>query len=341
MRTPTLSVVIPAFDEQDALPHTLARLRAHLDTTLEAGALPDDYEVIVVDDASSDGTRAVVEQAASTWPQLRLLPLRRNAGHQLAITAGLDQAAGAWAVTIDADLQDPPELIAEMLHRAQADAVDIVYARRDDRSSDTWFKRATAGAYYRLLRRATGVPLEPHVGDFRLMSRQVLDALALLPERGRVLRLLLPYLGFDSTTVGYRREARVAGTTKYPLRKMVSLAWDSATSFGTGPLRLANAMGAAAGLGSVLGAIAVLAAYLQGHTVPGWASIAVLVLFVSAMQFLLIGVLGAYIGRIYSQVQGRPLYDIDERRTAAVLPLDRAAAAAAYAAPAAQARLRA
>lgn len=301
-----LSVVIPCFNEVAVLPLLRDRLQPVLD------GLVDGYEVLAVDDGSRDGTAAMLADMAQNWSQLRPLFLARNVGHQMAITAGLAAAGGDYVVTMDADLQDPPELIPAMLAAAQDQRVDVVYARRSDRSSDTRFKRFTAALYYGIVRRSASVDVPAQVGDFRLLSRPVVDALNGLPERHRVYRLLIPWLGFDSGVVEHPREARAAGTTKYSLRKMVKLAINSLTSFTTSPLHLATSVGLSAAAVSLLGACGVITAFLAGRTVPGWASVSVAVLFLAAVQLVCLGVLGTYVGRIYEEVQRRPMYRVRE-----------------------------
>jgi dolichol-phosphate mannosyltransferase len=305
---PRLVVVVPCYDECEVLPLLEERLRAVLD------GLGETYEVVMVDDGSRDGTGEALCRLAETWPQVRPVLLARNVGHQLALTAGLDQADGDYVVTMDADLQDPPELIPAMLERAVAGDVDVVYARRSDRSTDSRFKRWSASAYYDLVRRGAGVDLPDNVGDFRLLSRQVVLALRMLPERHRVYRLLIPWLGFPSAVVEHPRAARAAGSTKYTLRRMVSLAWSGLSSFTTSPLHLATTVGASAALVALAGAVGVIVAFLLGRTVPGWASVSLAVLFLAAVQLLCLGVLGAYVGRIYEEVQHRPLYRVERRR---------------------------
>ena len=301
---PRLTVVIPCLDESEVLPLLAARLRPVLD------GLGETYELIMVDDGSRDGTGADLNTMAGSWPELRPLLLARNVGHQMALTAGLDHARGDYVVTMDADLQDPPELIPVMLEQAVTRGVDVVYARRSQRRSDSRFKRWTAAAYYDVMRRSAGVELPDNVGDFRLLSRRVVLALRMLPERHRVYRLLIPWLGFPSTVVEHPRAARAAGTTKYSLRKMVGLAWSGLSSFTTSPLQFATTVGASAALVSLLGAVLVVVAFFLGRTVPGWASVSVAVLFLAAVQLLCLGVLGAYVGRIYEEVQRRPLYRV-------------------------------
>jgi dolichol-phosphate mannosyltransferase len=236
--------------------------------------------------------------------------LAYHVGPQTALTAGLDHADGDYVVTMDADLQDPPELIPVLLERAVAERVDVVYARRSDRSKDSRFKRWTAAAYYDVVRRTADVDLPDNVGDFRLLSRRVVLALRMLPERHPVYRLLIPWLGFPSAVVDHRRDVRAAGTTKYPLRKMIGLAWNSLSSFTTSPLNVATTVGASAAVLALAGAAFVVVSFLLGHTVPGWASVSVAVMFLAAVQLLCLGVLGAYVGRIYEQVQNRPMYRV-------------------------------
>jgi dolichol-phosphate mannosyltransferase len=303
---PRLTVVVPCYNESEVLPLLEGRLRPVLDGLGEA------YSVVMVDDGSRDGTGDSLRTMAMSWPQLRPLLLARNVGHQMALTAGLDHADGDYVVTMDADLQDPPELIPVMLERAVVEGIDVVYARRSDRSKDSRFKRWTASAYYDLMRRSAGVDLPDNVGDYRLISRRVVLALRMLPERHRVYRLLIPWLGFPSAVVEHRREARAAGTTKYPLRSMVGLAWNGLSSFTTSPLQLATTVGASAAVLALLGAGYVIVSFLLGRTVPGWASVSVAVMFLAAVQLLCLGVLGAYVGRIYEEVQHRPLYRVDQ-----------------------------
>ncbi len=299
-----LSVVVPVYDEESVFPVFAARMRPVLD------AMGADYEVVAVDDGSTDATPQVLAEVAATWPQLRIIRLRRNAGHQGAITAGLDRARGDWVVTIDADLQDPPELIPDLLDAARRDDADVVYAVRNDRTQDTWFKRRTAALYYGLVRRTADTDVPAHAGDYRLVSRPVVEALRELPERHRVYRLLVPWLGFPSTTVHYRREARAAGESKYPLSRMTRLAVDSLTSFTAQPLRIATTLGVAGSLVCLVAMTAAVVAHLSGFTVPGWASVFVAVLFVGAIQLLCLGLLGEYVGRLYAEAQHRPLYFI-------------------------------
>ncbi|MFF2043937.1 glycosyltransferase family 2 protein [Kitasatospora sp. NPDC058170] len=299
---PRLSVVMPIYNEQEALPLTASRLRPILD------GLGIDYEVVGVDDGSTDATPVIMQKLRQDWPQLRTVRLARNSGHQAALTAGIHRALGDYVVSIDADLQDPPEKIPEMLALAREENLDIVYGVRGDRGTDTFFKRRTAGAYYWLMRRLVGKKMPNQAGDFRLLSRAAVDALKAMPEHQPVYRLLVPWLGFPSGEVVYVREERVAGSTKYPLSKMVNLALDSITNFSASPLRLATWLGLLSFVVCLGLAVYSTAAYAFGSTVPGWSSLFIAMLFIGAVQLVCVGLLGEYIGRIYSAVQARPAY---------------------------------
>ncbi|TDB84016.1 glycosyltransferase, partial [Micromonospora fluostatini] len=295
-------MVIPMFNEEGVLPLLAHRLRATLD------GLAEPYEVVAVDDGSTDGTPARLTGLRADWPQVRVLRLRRNSGHQAALLAGVFRARGSYVVSLDADLQDPPEVIPEMLRRARADDLDVVYGVRADRSRDTVFKRWTATGYYRLMRRLVGKQVPAQAGDFRLLSRAVVAALRDLPERAPVLRLVVPWLGFPSGEVTYQRAERAAGRTKYPLSRMAGLAAESVTSFSAAPLRVATWLGlAGVAVCGVLLVVAV-AAWAAGATVTGWPSLYVAVLFLGAVQLLCLGLLGEYVARIYTAVQARPAY---------------------------------
>ncbi|MEO3817225.1 glycosyltransferase family 2 protein [Plantactinospora sp. B24E8] len=301
-RTPSLSVVVPIFNEESVLPLLARRLRPVLD------GLDEPYEVVAVDDGSTDATPVVLAGLRRSWPQLRVVRLRRNSGHQAALTAGLFRARGGYVASIDADLQDPPEVLVEMLTLARERALDIVYGVRSDRSTDSTFKRSTAGLYYRLVRRLVGNTVPAQAGDFRLLSRATVEALRELPERRLVLRLVVPWLGFPSAEVPYVREQRAAGSTKYSLSRMVRLATDSITSFSAVPLRVATWLGVGGMLLCALMVVFAFVAYLRDSTVAGWASLYVAILFLGAVQLLCLGLLGEYVGRIYAAVQGRPAY---------------------------------
>lgn len=301
---PVLSVVVPMYDEEDVLPLFVERLRPVLDA---GGAA---YEVVAVDDGSRDGTPILLNRFTREWEQLRIIRLRANAGHQAALSAGLMRARGAFVVTIDADLQDPPELIATMLETARQEDVDVVYAVRNDRTTDSRFKRSTAAGFYRVMARIGTSSGPAGAADFRLMSRATVDAVNSLPECHRVLRLVVPALGFPSSTVQFRRAERAAGSTKYPLAAMLKLTLDSVTGFSTVPLRLATWFGLASGATTIALLLYALISYLSGHTVAGWTSTFVIVAATAAAQLLCLGMLGEYIGRMYTQMQGRPGYAV-------------------------------
>ncbi|GAA1821879.1 glycosyltransferase family 2 protein [Planosporangium flavigriseum] len=302
--SPLLSVVVPMYNEEEVIPLFIERLRPVLDT------LGDSYEVLTVDDGSVDATPQLLLGLRRVWPQVRVIRLRRNSGHQAALTAGLHSARGAYVVSIDADLQDPPEKILEMLTLARARNLDIVYGVRTDRSTDTFFKRITAGLYYTVMRRCAGRAVSPNAGDFRLLSRATVDVLKTLPEHQPVYRLLVPWMGFPSGEVTYAREQRAAGRTKYPLSKMIRLALDSVTNFSASPLRLATWLGMLTFAGCLALACFSVARHLLGFTVPGWTSLFLVVLFTGGVQLVCLGLLGEYVGRIHSALQRRPAYFI-------------------------------
>jgi dolichol-phosphate mannosyltransferase len=247
------------------------------------------------------------------------------------LTAGLHRSCGDYVVSIDADLQDPPEKIAEMLELARRDSLDVVYGMRADRSSDTLFKRTTAALYYRLMRRVVGASVPAHAGDFRLMSRHLVNVIAAMPEQRPVYRLIVPWTGLPSGEVAYVREQRAAGSTKYPLSKMLRLAFDSVANFSAAPLKLATWLG---GAGIVVCSVLLVKAvitHLLGVTVPGWSSLIVAMAFLGTVQLFCLGLLGEYVGRVYAAVQARPAYlvmfdSLDRPVTRNVVPPSRDAA---------------
>jgi polyisoprenyl-phosphate glycosyltransferase len=299
---PVLSVVVPMYDEEEVLPIFFERMHPLLD------GLGIAYEVLVVDDGSRDKTAALVTEAAAKWPQLRLVRLLRNSGHQAALSAGFRKARGEYLVTIDADLQDPPEVIADLLATARDQDVDVVYGVRSDRSSDSWPKRTTARMYYRLMCRLVGKQIPFDAGDFRLVSHRVVDAVNALPEDGRVFRLVIPWLGFPSAEVAYVRAERAAGVTKYNWSKMFRLAFDSVTAFSAAPLRLATWLGLLGGLLSFGVVIAALVIKLAGNSIPGWTSTVLAVGVIGAIQLLCLGLLGEYVARLFQSSQKRPQF---------------------------------
>lgn len=290
------------YNEEAVLPLFVARLRPVLDE------LPIGYEVVVVDDGSTDTTPVVLQRILREWPSLRVVRLRANSGHQAAISAGLHRSLGDWVVTIDADLQDPPETIARMYDAAVSRQVDVVYGVRSDRTTDSAFKRHTAGAFYRMMRRLAKLDISQDAGDFRMMSRSTVDAVNALPEHNRVLRLVVPALGFPSTTIDYKREARAAGESKYPLRKMIRLTLDSITGFSQAPLRFATWFSLLGFVVAGLVLVYVVWSKLSGGTTSGWASTVVILAVFSGLQLLCLGILGEYVGRTYAALQQRPSY---------------------------------
>lgn len=303
---PTLSVVVPVHDEQEVLPELFARL---------AAALPPDltWELVVVDDGSRDGSWPLIAAQSALDRRVRGLSLSRNFGHAVAITAGLEVARGDAVVVMDADLQDPPERIVDLLAKWR-EGWDVVYGVREARDGEGWFKRASAAVFYRGLRLLTAIDLPPDVGEFRLISRRAVDALLQIPERNRYVRGLVSWIGYRQTALPYRRAPRAAGRTKYPLGRMLRLASDAIISFSTVPLQIAVWLGLAVSLGCFAYAgYAVTMKLWTGRTVQGWASEMVAILLIGGVQLVCLGIIGEYIGRIYDEVKRRPLYLIDRR----------------------------
>jgi dolichol-phosphate mannosyltransferase len=302
-----LSIVIPMLDEEEVLPELERRL-----TSVLAG-LDLDAEVICVDDGSTDGTAQTVRELSARDPRFRLVRFSRNFGHQAAITAGIDLAAGDAVVIMDADLQDPPEVLPEMIEQWSA-GHEIVYGVREERSSDTAFKRWTASAFYRILDRISEVSAPRHAADFRLLDRAVVDALGALRERDRYLRGMLAWLGYRTTSVHYVRPDRSAGETKYSLSKMMRLAVDGMIGFSNVPLQFATTLGFIfSGLSFLVGLLAALQKILGVDAlVRGWTSMLVAIAFIGGIQLIVLGVLGTYLGRTYGEAKMRPLYVVAE-----------------------------
>ena len=299
---PFVSVVVPVFNEAAVLPMLLPRLRASLD------GLPGGGEICFVNDGSDDGSAAYLESESRADPRIKVIDLSRNFGHSIAITAGLDHARGDAVVVMDCDLQDPPELIPELVAEYRR-GFDVVHARRRTRRGESPFKRLTARLFYWTMRLAADRSPEPHVGEFRLMSRQVVDALQALRERHRLVRGLVAWVGFRQTVIDFERPARAAGTTKYPLLKMVRLGWDGMTSLSAAPLRVATLLGIAALFcGAAYAALAVYVGYVQGRGVPGWTSLVIINVFFSGVVLICLGLVGEYVARIFEEVKARPLY---------------------------------
>lgn len=298
--------MLPVFNEEAVIGELGRRLREFL------GKVGASWEVVFVDDGSSDRSRALLAELCAGDERFKLVGLSRNFGHQLAITAGMDYARGDAVVVMDADLQDPPEVVLEMLARHR-EGFDVVYGVRNRRQGETLFKRATAALYYRLLRTMVGVPIPLDAGDFRLLGRPVVVALQALRETNRFVRGMVSWVGFRQTAVYYDRPERFAGETHYPLRKMIRFALDGIASFSTVPLRIAVWLGVFAGVVGVLVAIwAAYAKFVAHATLPGWTALMVAICLASSAQLLMIGVLGDYIGRIYEEVKRRPLYIVQD-----------------------------
>lgn len=306
-----LSVVIPCFNEEPVLASTHDRLTRAVQAIEEF-----DYELIFVDDGSTDDTFRVLAEIQTRDPRTRVIRLARNFGHQIAVTAGLEAATGDAIVVIDADLQDPPELILEMVNLWRQ-GNHVVYGSRIARAGESRFKLMTAKAFYRLINRFSDTQMPVDTGDFRLMDRKVVDVLLSMPERGRFLRGMVSWIGFQQVPLPYNREARPAGTSKYPLLKMIQFAMDGIISFSVLPLRLAALTGLITIWLALLGIIVAIIDRLFGlydlRLGRGWASLFVAVLFMGGVQLLTLGVMGEYLGRIYTEVKRRPLYAVRER----------------------------
>lgn len=297
-----LSLVIPIYNEEAMI----APLREAMESF--AHTLWCDVEVILVNDGSADQTLTLLVKWAAADPRVLVLHLSRNFGHQIAATAGLDHATGDAVVLLDADLQDPLAVIHQMIER-YCQGYDVVYGRRESRAGDSAGKRFTAWAFYRIMRSLVYRELPADVGDFRLISRQCLDAVSQMRETHRFLRGMVAWVGFPQAEIVYRREQRLVGVTKYPLRKMLAFSWVAATSFSTLPLRLSMIFGAMVGLlGLEEGIRAALAHFLGWYTVPGWTSLTVLVSLIGSALLISIGILGEYVAKLYEQSKGRPLY---------------------------------
>jgi polyisoprenyl-phosphate glycosyltransferase len=300
-----VSVVVPCMNEQESIPHLVERLAAIIAPYGERA------EIILVDDGSRDATWAAIVAARKNCRQLVGLQLSANRGHQIALTAGLQAAKGERIFMLDADLQDPPELLGDMMGMMDR-GYDVVYGRRMERQGETLFKRVTAWGFYRLLNLMSDVDIPRDTGDFRLVSRKALDAVLSMPERARFVRGMFAWAGFRQIGIEYARAPRALGETKYPLRKMIAFATDAMTAFSTRPLRLATRM-AFASLGfSGLMMLYVLHSLIVYQTAPGWASVVLAISLFSGVQLLTLGILGEYIGRLYVEAKGRPLYFVAE-----------------------------
>lgn len=301
-----LSVIVPMYNEAEVIEVTYHRLKAVLDT------LGERYEIIFVDDGSRDKTSSIVRDICKTDRTVKLVEFSRNFGHQIAVTAGMDHASGRAIVLIDADLQDPPELIKDMVARWR-EGYDVVYGKRIERKGESWFKKMTAAMFYRLLRSMTSVNIPVDTGDFRLMDRKVCDALSSMRERSRFIRGMVSWAGFKQTSVDYVREERYAGETKYPLRKMIRLSLDAMTSFSTKPLKIASVLGfVLSAAGFVYLFVVLYQHFFTDRTTQGWTSLIAISLLFHGITLSLLGVLGEYIGRTYEEAKRRPLYLVSD-----------------------------
>lgn len=301
-----LSVIVPMYNEEEVIEVTYNRLKAVLKS------LGETYEIVFVNDGSRDRTAAIVRSICERDRTVKLVDFSRNFGHQIAVTAGMDHASGRTVVLIDADLQDPPELILDMVAKWR-EGYDVVYGQRVERKGESMFKKATAAMFYRLLRSMTSVNIPVDTGDFRLMDRKVCDALTQMRERSRFIRGMVSWAGFKQTSVEYVREERFAGETKYPLRKMIRLSLDAITSFSTKPLKIAGVLGfILSAVGFVYLIVVLYQHFFTNSTEPGWTSLVAISLLFNGITLSLLGVLGEYIGRIYEETKGRPLYLVSQ-----------------------------
>ena len=308
MATPVFSVIVPFLNEEEVLPETCRRLTAVME------GLGEPFELVFVNDGSTDRSPAIMEDLAARDPRVRLLSFSRNFGHQSAVLAGLEYAAGQALVVIDADLQDPPEVIVPMAEKWRQ-GYHVVYGRREKRQGETWFKKATAFAFYRILNRLCDFSIPADTGDFRLIDRKVRDVLCGLREHSLFLRGLVSWVGFRQTEVAFVREERFAGETKYPLRKMIKLSLDAMVSFSYKPLRLASYVGFALSGASVLFLLYVFyEKFFTDRTVPGWSSLMSMSLFFHGITLVILGILGEYVGRIYDETRNRPRYIVESTR---------------------------
>lgn len=300
------SFVIPIFNEEEVLPLLFPRIDELLKT------LDGTSEAIFVDDGSSDASAAVLTRAAEQNPNYRIIGLSRNFGHQIAITAGMDVARGDAIIVLDADLQDPPEVVTEMVAKWK-EGFQVVYAKRLSREGETAFKKLTAHFFYKMLDSLTRVDIPRDVGDFRLIDRKVLEAFKIMPEQDRFVRGMFAWLGFKQTAVEFHRPARAAGETKYPMLKMLRLALNGVIGFSDAPLRLAIWVGmSVSGLALAYGLYVIGVWFSHSELVSGWSSTIVILSFLCGVNMLLTGIIGLYIGRIYNEVKRRPLYVVDQ-----------------------------
>ena len=307
-----LSVVVPCYNESESIHELHRRVMAICQST--AGV---DYEIVLVNDGSTDGTWASLKELSERDPHVVAVQLARNYGHQVALSAGLQVCRGARILVLDADLQDPPELLPDMM-ALMNQGYDVVFGQRRQREGETLFKRASAAAFYRLLNRLIDVRIPVDAGDFRLMNRKALTHLNAMPEQFRFVRGMVAWIGLRQAAFPYERAARFAGETKYPFKKMLRFALDAITSFSVRPLRFASHIGIAFGFLGLLSLACILTFWLRGDVVPGWSSLAALILILGSIQLTVLGIFGEYLGRMYIESKRRPLFIIDEIATTGV-----------------------
>lgn len=303
MHRPALSIVVPCYNEEACLDLLHERVSG-----AARAAVGEDFEIVFVNDGSRDKSWQAMQRIAAADPHLVAVNLSRNHGHQLALTAGLDLCSGEQILVIDADLQDPPELLVEMRETMAREEADVVYAVRRRREGETLFKKATAAAFYRALDHITDTPIPLDTGDFRLMTRRALDAFLAMPEQARFIRGMVAWVGFRQVPFLYDRAERHAGVTKYPLAKMIRFALDAITGFSTAPLRFASHAAVILALTSLLLLFYIAWGYFEGNRVQGWTSTMLVVVVLSAVQMFAIGMIGEYLGRLYVESKRRPLY---------------------------------
>ncbi|MBQ4824041.1 MULTISPECIES: glycosyltransferase family 2 protein [unclassified Leisingera] len=300
-----LSVVVPCYNEEESVPMLVERLVQAIEPWAQ------DAEIILADDGSSDQTWAAIEAAHAKYPVVRGIRLSANRGHQVALTAGLEAARGARVFMLDADLQDPPEILPDMMMMMDR-GYDVVYGRRAERQGETLFKKITAYGFYRFLNTLSDVDIPKDTGDFRLVSRRALDAVLAMPERARFIRGMFAWAGYKQIGLEYVRDARVAGVTKYPFRAMLRFATDALTGFSTKPLKMATRLAFLSLYVTFLMAVYVFLSLILHNTAPGWASMLLAISFFSGIQLLTLGIMGEYIGRLYMESKQRPMYFLSE-----------------------------
>lgn len=302
-----ISAIVPSYNEEKNVPLIYERL------TKVLSQINPNYEIIFINDSSKDNTLSVIKTIAQEDSHVKYISFSRNFGHQIAVSAGIDLCKGNAVVIIDADLQDPPELILEMYEKYK-EGYKVVYARRKTREGETWFKKATAKIFYRILAAMTSIEIPVDVGDFRLIDKAVVKHLRNMPEKSKYLRGQISWIGYKQTFVEYHRDARIYGKTNYPLKKMIRLALDGITAFSDKPLKMASAIGIISAIIALLAIIyALLSHFIFDSSVSGWTSLIISVLFIGGVQLITIGIIGEYIARINNDVRNRPLYIIEEQ----------------------------